>query len=389
MSDAVAIGKVPFPHSRLVSIKPRSRVTFGDSLVTICRQTIVDNLERYPPQALGILNPEEWDELIQLKHKASQPKKGSGGLDGTGRMTPVVRHCFMASVEDANPSFANSEITDRLVWKDCTEFRFRRGGLLRPEVSEVPFPLLVERISRYGEELQTSAHRSEPVHGEIEACTRNLLECPMSVRLLKETGIGKILRSVLKKNRHSIVKSQAQTLDCLLKLWRQLAVGEEAISENLSKDSLEAKWTERFLEQKDDLLMVESCESWRLLFRFLLDREERSRNSQGKRMREIRKSLSKDRPKIVKVRTATNSRQEKILGGRQAVKTCPGNKKIAQLRMEASVTSSRRPTSQPPRPRTAAFSNAVAFATGKKTGTGKRLANGKLLKIPPAKLRRR
>ena len=103
------------------------------SLVSLCRNVIVTNLERYPGESFGILDEMEWDTLIQLKHSQTKPKFGKGGLDGTGRMNPVVNDKFIAEVEEKVPHFANSEVVDLFCWKDIVNHKFRVGGLSRPK----------------------------------------------------------------------------------------------------------------------------------------------------------------------------------------------------------------------------------------------------------------
>ena len=104
-----------------------------ENLSTLCRNVIVSNLERYPGEAFAILDEQEWDNLVKLKHTSTRPRLGKGGLDGSGRMNPVVSDKFITEVEENVPHFAYSEIVDTLVWKDLVNFRFKPGGLSRPK----------------------------------------------------------------------------------------------------------------------------------------------------------------------------------------------------------------------------------------------------------------
>ena len=47
----------------------------GASLAEICRCTLVVNLERYPPRALGILDEQEWDEIVRLRYERTVSTK--------------------------------------------------------------------------------------------------------------------------------------------------------------------------------------------------------------------------------------------------------------------------------------------------------------------------
>ena len=76
-----------------------------ENLSTLCRNVIVSNLERYPGEAFAILDEQEWDNLIKLKHTSTRPRLGKGGLDGTGRMNPVVSDKFITEVEESVPTY--------------------------------------------------------------------------------------------------------------------------------------------------------------------------------------------------------------------------------------------------------------------------------------------
>jgi hypothetical protein len=124
------------------------------SLVSLCLGVVVTSLEKYAPESFGVLSEEDFEEIIQQRHRRTSPKEGSGGLDGTGRVAPALSDKFLAEVELANPHLSESVVVDRLVWKDCVNFRFREGGLTRPPALVLPWPLLVDKVRECAKALQ-------------------------------------------------------------------------------------------------------------------------------------------------------------------------------------------------------------------------------------------
>lgn len=370
---------VPVPlnrqQSRLAGKSPHhprpagaSEVDWNDSLVFLCRRVIVANLERYPPEAFGIVDEYEWESLIRLRHQRTAPKAGSGGLDGTGRIAPALKDPHLSQVEAANPHLAESAIVDWLVWRDCTEFRFRRGGLTRPRALTLPWPLLVKSIRSCGSNLlQTlSAENRQPDPTILKERIDLLMESPMNVPLLQASGIGKMVKEAMRFK--YVPDETAAQLKLILNLWKELAAsyGVELQSQKSEAATLGGDWIQRAKQDQEDLEQVERCQSWRELFAYLKQREEDRRSSQGKRMREIRQSLSQDRPKVVKVRP-TSARQHRILERQPEHKD--SNNKMHKLRKEASVVSARRSRASislkanpPAKKSTGSFGAAVAFA---------------------------
>jgi hypothetical protein len=54
-----------------------------DSLELRCCKIIAANLERYPVEAIGVLDEEGWNAVVRERHSGTAPTKGKGGLDGT------------------------------------------------------------------------------------------------------------------------------------------------------------------------------------------------------------------------------------------------------------------------------------------------------------------
>ena len=478
------------------------------SLQEVCRTVIVANLDRYPPESMGMLDDDEWNLLITLRHSKTKPKSGTGGLDGTGRLAPALSDKYLAAVEKCHPDekVRESTIADELLWKDCVNYSFRPGSLTRPRILTSPWPLLVERIQTAattistilpttlmqpstttttqsedhvvvvdnnnvddqggGEDapppsssqdtmmMMTSSSASE-THGAIqnlEASLCELEQAPMNVNLLVATGAGKTLKKVFKKLQQSRRQQQqqdsyymqncaaaAERVDGLVTMWKELAQREgvqvehtsskgssssqqqqspaakkckTAPSSNPSSCSPSSLSSSMFdpQQQQDqqetddmDWKLVETCHSWRQLFAALKQREEMRRSKQGQRMRQIRKSLNHERPKVVKVRRAASStnaaiKHDRILNhhnnkkknplkstfGASIAPMAPTNVKIAQLKRETQVVTGRQNRgdfanaaasarlqrgggSTPP---ASMFALAVAGASGAKPGGG-------------------
>lgn len=338
------------------------------SLVEICRHTIVTNLERYPPESLGMfLDDEEWNLLIQYRHQKTKPKHGQGGLDGTGRIAPALSDKFLSSVEERNESFRESEIADQLIWKDCVNFTFRKGGLTRPRNLEYPWPNLVERIKKAGLfvlNYKASTENTSEHQKELETSLEVLEHSPMNLPLLIATGIGKTVKKAIKK--HAKQELDTQRMESLIVSWKHLAE-QEGVELNNHDDKAPPKKKQKTTSPKnasivtttdsnadvqEDWKMAEASQNWRQLFAALTKRESKRRSEQGQRMREIRGKLNHERPKVVKVRPAAKnaSKHERILN--YSKKTSPntgivgsmeqkGSHKLAQLKREAIIQSSR------------------------------------------------
>jgi hypothetical protein len=126
-------------------------------LSILCKRVIAFNLERYPAHAFISLAETEWDSIIQLKYKLTQPKAtylkpGNATLSG-GRKMPVMSDKFISDIEIACPALAGSTVVDDLVWKDCTNYKFKINGPLRPSWLELPWEVRIEQTKQVGIEL--------------------------------------------------------------------------------------------------------------------------------------------------------------------------------------------------------------------------------------------
>jgi hypothetical protein len=380
------------------------------SLIALCQSVIVANLERYPPDSLGLVSEMEWESIVRLRHKRTSPKAGSGGLDGTGRIAPALSDRFLSEVEQANPHIAESDVVDQLIWKDCVEYKFRLGGLTRPRTLTYPWPLLMEKIRRAGDALAYMMEKdvSERDETSVGRAIDKLTQFPMNIALLKSTGIGKTVKKIIKSQRGEGESPVVEQMNQLLTSWMDLAASNGV---KIKGQNGQSASPQVFKDDEEDLRILETCPMWRHLFAALTQREETRRSTLGKRMRETRKNLASGRPKVVKVRP-TNSKHDKILarpaervaamsGGKQSL----GNGKMLQLRKEASVVSSRQRNPGVPAMRSSSgfgaavaksstgggFGASVAFASGskknsneqrKKDGRSFKVAGGKTMKIP-------
>jgi hypothetical protein len=402
----------------------------GPSLLSdLCRICIVSNLERYPPDAFGIIDEMEWDTIVKLRHMKSKPLKGRGGLDGTGRLNPAVGEKFLSEIEVMNPQLQQSKMADSLIWKDIVEYRFKKGGLSRPSNLLAPWPVLIEQLEESGRALhaclvQQKLQQQQHLNQETALqAVKYLEESPMDLNLLKDSGIGKTVKKFLAKADETldfldqpyvfsrgkdIRKTPRSTLQATLNSWMDMAArsGVKMKTDDGSPTTLLSPHSGGVNRGGStlfvDLSAAKKCPTWRALYQTLKSHDEQRRCRQGEKMRERRQKLDSVRPKIVKVRHAS-AKQDKILnhasfgsGYNPNDKSAPGNAKMAQLRMEARVISTRRqpPTAVSSKSRSN-FGDAVAFASAGKSTTGKRktapatksivLAGGKRIKIPDTK----
>ena len=393
-------------------------------LSDLCINVVVKDLERYPAAAFGIIDEYQWDCILRLRHRRTKPLRGKGGIDGRGRLHPAVTDKFMLELEEVNPHLNQSKIADEYIWKDIVEYKFKKGGLSRPQGLLYPWPVLVKQLEDAGKVLsdcirivadsaESGVDDREKAMSATLIAIKNVSESPMDLNLLKISGIGKKVKKFLSKatrldfldepyiysSGKDIRKTPRTTLESTLQSWKDMAAESGVKMKNGEKNG-----RTKPAPTASILTAARKCDSWRSLYQTLKVHDEDRRSRQGEKMRERRRRLDTVRPKIVKVRPAS-SRQDKILGRSSfgsgfspTQKTAPsGNSKIRQLRMEAKVTSTRR---QPPpvaaaRKQTSGFGAAVAFASVGKKVVGRRktapvtksvtLAGGKRMAAPDAK----
>lgn len=273
----------------LVVKKPRARLKTPPAphrarsapLAELCRAVVSTNLERYPPESFGICDPDEWQAIVKFRHASTQPKQrvtASTGLEG--RIVPAVAEKVLQAIEDCNPHLAECPVTDTLLWKDCVEYRYRRGCLTRPVALHLPWPLLVQELQGQANLLLQSEVSSEEMRHAIDTLRRS----PMNVSLLKDSQVGKTVKRVVKFS--TALNDNAKTeLRDLLVSWMEMATSDSADVDGAKKDIRESF-------TQDDLNLAETCYSWRQLFAALHHRNDEIRSIQGKRMREIRKNVS-------------------------------------------------------------------------------------------------
>lgn len=297
------------------------------SLVFLCRTVVTNNLERYTPESFYICDVYEWEEIIQLRHSTTQPNKkralgshlGTNDLDGNGRLLPAISDKVLQQIEECNEHIADSAIADTLVWKDCVEYRFKRNvGLLRPPILFVPWPILVQHIQNQCQTLSSiiidSAGDGKEVVSKltvdaISEAIHVLQSTTWNVALLRDTGIGKIVKRLLKKlpgnktGRSCISDNHLIILQKLLSGWMNLATtnnitGTYQWKESSSSTKKVASTTmsstldsEEEAIQSSDLQLLEKCLSWRQLYQVLERRKGVIQATQGKRMRDIRNQV--------------------------------------------------------------------------------------------------
>ena len=393
-------------------------------LSDLCVNVIVKDLERYPAEALGILDEYQWDHILKLRHRKTKPLRGKGGIDGRGRLHPAVTDKFMVEVEEANPHLSESKVADEYIWKDIVEYRYKKGGLSRPKGLLYPWPILVQQIEDAGKVLVdclrlTEANANIDGREKIEASTIHAIkiisEAPMDLNLLKTSGIGKKVKKFLNKSTlldfldepyvyssgKDIRKTPRTTLQATLQSWKDMA----ADSGVKMKDDHRSSGSPKKPATASILTAAKKCDSWRSLYHTLKVQDDARRSRQGEKMRERRRRLDTVRPKIVKVRPAS-TRQDRMLGQASIgsgynpkEQASPArSSKMQQLRMEARTISHRRQaiaSASPSRKPTGGFGAAVAFASvGKKVVRRRKtapitksvsLAGGKRIAVPDAK----
>ena len=358
------------------------------SLVFLCRTVVTVHLERYTPESFRICDIYEWEEIIQLRHAMTQPQQTRpahqthhDSLDGHGRLLPAISGKVLLPIEECNEHLNDSVMADTLVWKDCVEYHFKRsvGFLIRPPILFVPWPILVQQIqTTCGQVLSSFIMEDDkndnaknnnnsnynvrrantntpplqpkptPTSEEIAVALHTLQGTTWNIALLRDTGIGKIVKRLLKqqlqlqqtskRSSHKIssttsaivTEPQIKILQQLLAGWMNLAKNNHLLTAGLyqwkeqedeiitagttkpisSSSSVEKKRSlpnasptatdhnhhspsdDMAMQKNQDLQLLEKCLSWRQLYQVLEDRKRHIQATQGQRMREIRNQVS-------------------------------------------------------------------------------------------------
>ena len=411
----IPLKKCPAPTKRYL-------VTTGDSLESRCCKVIAANLERYPVDVIGVLDEEGWNAVVRERHTGTAPTKGKGGLDGTGRMAPAIKAQFLAKVEEVNPHLSESTVSDKLVWKDCVEYKFTAGGVERPNSLRYPWPELVDHVEKVGSALLgllTKEEITDLDKGILTHSVSCLKDAPMNISLLQSSGAGKIVKKFIKgcskqqdivdalgvnverpvgltgKPRHMI--SPLGELQRLLEDWKEMASQSGTKIAGLKSTCPAPDF------DSDDAKAAETCQTWRSLYHTLDLRKVKRLADQGARMRERKRKLDTDRAKIRQVQRAKEKPQhERILKRpierlKSSASTSSrgnqpnaGNSKIMELKRQSAVISARqaKSTTSLAANQKVTFSNAAAFANAVSTRKRKlqtsvvQLKGGKQMKMP-------
>jgi hypothetical protein len=229
---------------------------------------------------------------------------------GTGRLVPAVSYKFLESVEEANPHLTECVFVDEMLWKDCVEYHFRRGGLTRPIGLLSPWPVVVSEVKSILEFLSCSktTGNEQYGHSNISDATASLSKIPMSVQLLKDSGAGKVLKKIVKSPHPAIDQESLLQLNSILTSWVTLAASSGVTMKRHQPTGTAAVQKSSKGIDIEDLKIAEECMTWRQLFVALKKRDDDRITSQGKRMREIRKNVSMNDPKFCHFRWLTNRR---------------------------------------------------------------------------------
>lgn len=359
-------------------------------------------MERYAPETFGSLPYSEWEAIVKVKCQITAPKtqnnkvkkvKGSNLLSD-GRKFPALSEKFIREVEEKNQHLRCSPVTDELVWRDCVDFKFKQvGSLSRPNIFGLPWDIQVENLKQIAEDIQTlrltpdsasnvvtdssdsSTADSSPAlknntaqEKKVAAIVEELQSTPMIVPLLSASGIGKALKTLLKKLRKFDAAINATTdevvgtkkascyqtwsvqLENILQQWKAMAsesgVAMSSIKQSspLSQSSPSSVYVRNGRltspkQHEEDIKNIQKCKQWRDLFDILVAREKKLIENRGAKMRESRKHLEVARPKIS---TATTKRRGKLVinekeGGIQSLSCAAGGpptRKLGKLRQE-------------------------------------------------------
>lgn len=418
---------------------PKSRVR---TLSCMCQKVIAEMIERYPAESFVVLEEVHWDAIVRLKYQMTTPKVrvASGSSLSGGRKTPAISLNAMEKIERANPHL-RSKVVDTLIWRDITDYIFKRNGPSRPAIMAVPWGLLVKKMKSISEGLEDLI--KQPIcnfeddgkfisvqTNKLQTYVTQLIETPMSIPLLQQSKIGKALKKFIKqckKNGSALPpyyplintvgnnttnprfrgKSFLAQLETILSDWK-------VIAEKNGADSVMGRHRNTSKEQHlKDFETIQNCASWRDLYKSLYEREQITIKNRGANMRKIREDLDSERPKILSTKTKTGNRRlgERLFNdkpspfARSSTSTLGKPSKLSTIKQQSMTQQARMHGSKPGK--TSGFGSSVASSSssGKKRSIGSvgssgvnltskarqrtfALGDGKQMKLPSAKKRR-
>lgn len=414
------------------------------TLSSMCQKVIAEMIERYPAESFVVLEEVHWDAIVRLKYQMTTPKVrvANGSSLSGGRKTPAISLKAMENIERANPHLRNSKVVDTLIWRDITDYIFKRNGPSRPAIMSVPWGILVKKMKSISEGLEDLIKQP---NGNIEddgkfisvqtnklqTYVTQLIETPISIPLLQQSKIGKALKKFIKEckrngsalppyyplintvgnntaNPRFRGKSFLAQLETILSDWK-------VIAEKNGADSVMGRHRNTSKEQHlKDFETIQNCASWRDLYKSLYEREQITIKNRGANMRKIREDLDSERPKILSTKTKTGNRRlgERLLNdkpspfARSTTSTLGKPSKLNMIKQQSMTQQARMHGSKPGK--TSGFGSSVASSSssGKKRSirsvvgssginlTSKArqrtfaLGDGKQMKLPSVKKRR-
>jgi hypothetical protein len=348
-----------------------------ETLVTKCRKIIASNLDRYPAETIGSLSEIEWEEVVRTKYEMTAPKVKAQKIKGShllsdGRKTPLFADKFIKEMEEKNQHFQTSVVIDDLVWRDCVDYKFKKGGTSRPNIFREPWNMQVETLKSIVQEIgdmslkrnisssdgNSSSSSTALPNRRIAAIVQELQITPMTVPLLSASGIGKGVKKLIKRLRAFDAAANDETtnfkelsteLETLLQNWRVMASANGVAMSASSSKSRSNKNSESASisggksrhtsdeQHAEDVIVIEKCSQWRDLFKALVAREQKLIKSHGAKMREIRKNLEVGRPKISAAKTRNREGKRRTLnesGGFQSPSVGAQPRKLMKLRQD-------------------------------------------------------
>ena len=367
-----------------------------ESLASRCRRLIAQNIDRYPADSIGTLPEIEWEAVVKMKYEMTKPKikqqqqqqqqqkTGSKNVLSDGRSKPLFTEKFIKEIEDKNEHLRKSIVIDELVWRDCVNYKFKTPTS-RPMIFKEPWPKSVKRLKLIGEELlvkvdvfndhdnneaspsslqvRSSADASRQT-GRIKKIIHELENTPMSVPLLKESEIGKVLRKVIKRmpESNTNLAEISTKFEYLLQSWKDIAKANGVAITNSNTTSNRGSTSTNFASKSsnpqilpssisgksrftsdeqhaEDVKTVKNCRQWRDIYQALHEREQKIIKTQGAKMRKIREELEVDRSRIVRAKTSSrlNNKIRSVCSSNSSGSSNASVRKLDKLRQEYKV----------------------------------------------------
>ncbi|GMI11266.1 hypothetical protein TrVE_jg2975 [Triparma verrucosa] len=298
-----------------------------ETLVSLSLKVIATHLGLFDVSSFSYFDSDTFDMLIDKVIVAHAKRKRE---EAESRMLTkqVLTVEYLVELEAQCPEVAQTHKAklDQLWWRLLVNQDFHRGKFDRPDMFDVPFGEFAKDVRRKGEELLELCRLPQPKGGiegpggEGEDPRRKIVNIlggfqrlPVSVKLLEETRVGKVVQKLVKKYAKGFyVSERAVALaTSMLGLWKGLAAKES--EEEAKMEEEERSETKSSVHNSArDAILYGRATNWKNMY-VVLNNRKRVIKGHSVKMRKLRDEMKGNRASVAKVETLGMGKKRKAM----------------------------------------------------------------------------